>query len=82
MVIRPLSSGGIKGAWGICLPLLEALLPYLPSPPEKNGKNQPFLAIFLIFAPSEMHFSPSMLRTKNSGAATAFEIVENMGSTV
>ena len=32
-----------------------------PSPVRrKMAKNQPFLAIFFIFAPSEMYFTPSM----------------------
>ena len=52
----------------------EALPPPPHMPPQserKNGQNQPFSAIFLIFAPSESHFAPSMPPTKkNSGAAT------------
>ena len=30
----------------------------LPTIRRKNGKNQPFLAIFFIFAPSKIHFAP------------------------
>ena len=52
-------SGGIKGghlppSWRLC-PLLAP-----PQSEDKNGQNQPLLANFWIFAPSEMHFSPSM----------------------
>ena len=68
-----LGSGGIKGgAWGHFPPPSLRLCPppHLPTPSvEKNGQNQLFLAIFLIFAPSEMHFAPLIPPQKISGAA-------------
>ena len=68
------NSGGIKGGMGaFATPQSEALPPHLPlQSEEKNGQNQPFLAIFWIFAPSETYFAPSMPPPqKFSGAATA-----------
>ena len=79
------SSGGIKGeGYGAFAPQSEALPPLAPSQKEKNGQNQPFLANFWIFAPSETHFAPSMPPTKKknkqtnkqSGAATAPKVRE------
>ena len=37
---------------------------------KKNGQNQLFLANLLIFAPSELHFAPSMPPPNISAAAT------------
>ena len=62
----PIHSGGIKGGMGggKC-PQSEALPPTCPpQSEEKNGQNQPFSANFWIFAPSELHFAPSMPPTK------------------
>ena len=47
------------------IPSVRGSTPYSPPLDEKNSKNQPFLAIFWIFAPSETHFAPSMSPTKN-----------------
>ena len=63
----PLGSGGIKeGGWGhFPPPQPEALPPTCLQSEEQNGINQPFLAKFWRFAPSDMHFSPLMTPTKN-----------------
>ena len=63
-------SGGIKGGGGhggIFPPPVGGSAPPLAPPPvrRKNGQNQPFSAIFLIFAPSETYFAPSMPPTEN-----------------
>ena len=59
-------SGGIKGGMGAFVPPVEGSAPPLaPQSEEKNGQNQPFSAIFWIFAPWEMYFAPSMPPTKN-----------------
>ena len=61
------SRGG--GPWGHLPPPPSEALP--PPSEEKNGQNQPFSAIFWIFAPSETYFVSSMPPHKNfSGAAT------------
>ena len=62
------------GHWGFAPPPppLEALPPTCPPSEEKWSKSAIF-ANFLIFAPSEMHFSPSMPPQKISGATTAHE---------
>ena len=65
-------NGGIKGgSWGIPPPL-EALPPTCPHR-RKNGQNQPFTAIFFIFAPQNRILSPRcpQKKKKKSGAATA-----------
>ena len=50
-----------RGEWGHLPPPVRGSAPHLPpQSEEKNGQNQPFSAIFLIFAPSEMYFAPSM----------------------
>ena len=53
-----------EGDGGICHPPpVGGSASHLPPPPpseEKNDQNQPFSANFWIFAPSEMHFTPSM----------------------
>ena len=51
-----------RGDMGAFSPQSEALPTTCPPPPskEKNGQNQPFSAIFLIFAPSESHFAFSI----------------------
>ena len=53
-----------QGGHGGHLPPVGGLPPHLPPIRRKNGQNQPFLANFLIFAPSETHFAPSIPPTK------------------
>ena len=56
------SRGGMGGSK---CPQSETLPPTCPpQSEEKNGQNQPFLANFWIFAPSKLHFAPSMPPTK------------------
>ena len=53
--------GGIKGEHGgICPPIRGSSPPHFPPVRRKNCQNQPFLENLWIFAPSEMHFAPSM----------------------
>ena len=57
--------GGIKGGGGIPPPVGGSA----PPPPlrqKKNGHNQSFSTIFWIFAPSELHFAPSMPTPTNN----------------
>ena len=68
-------SGGTKG--GIRGHFLHVGGSAPTCPPGKKCKNEPFLAIFWIFTPSDTHFSPLMPPTKKkkkkkkkSGAAT------------
>ena len=62
--ILPAVAASRGRAWGLGAnaPESEALPPTCPPPPvrRKNGPNQPFSANFWIFAPSELHFAPSM----------------------
>ena len=53
------------GHEGICPPQSEALPLLAPLPVRrKKWSNRPFSANFWVFAPSEMHFAPSMPPTK------------------
>ena len=60
-----------KGGMGAFAPPPSGALP--PTFPQSKGKKRAKISNFLIFAPSDTHFAPSMLpRKKKSGAATGY----------